>query len=43
MLRKGHYNNPDATAQAIDPDGWLHSGDLGIMDEAGHVTITGQS
>jgi fatty-acyl-CoA synthase len=41
-VMKGYYNNPDATAQAIDPDGWLHSGDLGTMDEAGYVTITGR-
>lgn len=41
-VMKGYFNNPDATAQAIDPDGWLHSGDLGTMDKDGYVTITGR-
>jgi fatty-acyl-CoA synthase len=41
-IMKGYYNNPDATAQAIDQDNWLHSGDLGIMDEQGNLSITGR-
>lgn len=41
-IMKGYYNNPKATAEAIDPDGWLHSGDLGVMDEAGNLSITGR-
>ncbi|MEW6442953.1 MAG: AMP-binding protein [bacterium] len=37
-----YYNNPAATEEAIDPKRWLHSGDLGTMDEAGYVKITGR-
>lgn len=39
----GYYKNPEATAQAIDKDGWLHTGDLGIIDEKGNVFIKGRS
>ncbi|MCD6388070.1 MAG: AMP-binding protein, partial [Desulfobulbaceae bacterium] len=41
-IMKGYYNDPDATGEAIDEDGWLHSGDLGVMDEEGYVSITGR-
>lgn len=39
----GYYNNPEATAQVIDKDGWLHTGDLGVMDSEGNVFIKGRS
>ncbi|MEN4825406.1 AMP-binding protein [Pseudomonas sp. P39-UII1] len=39
----GYWNNPQATADAIDPAGWMHSGDLAVMDEHGHVRIVGRN
>ena len=38
----GYNDNPDATAETIDADGWLHTGDLGRMDARGYVKITGR-
>jgi len=42
MKMKCYYNNPNATKQVIDKDGWLHSGDLGTMDEEGYVRMAGR-
>ncbi len=36
----GYFEDPEATATAIDAEGWLHTGDVGVMDDAGNVTIT---
>jgi fatty-acyl-CoA synthase len=37
----GYWNQPDKTAEAI-VDGWMHTGDLAVMDEDGYVQITGR-
>ncbi len=41
-VMRGYYNNPEATAEVIDEAGFLHSGDLGMMDENGYYHITGR-
>ncbi|UQB79569.1 AMP-binding protein [Pseudomonas shirazica] len=39
----GYWNNPKATAESIDEEGWMHTGDLAVMDEHGYVRIVGRS
>ena len=39
---KGYYNMPEQTAKAVDQDGWLHTGDLGVKDEAGRLRFDGR-
>ena len=39
-VMQGYFENPDATAETIDAEGWLHTGDVGVMDDRGYLRIT---
>lgn len=39
IVMLGYYNDPDATAEAIEPDGWLHTGDIAVRDSTGHFFV----
>lgn len=42
LLTRGYFDMPDKTAETIDADGWLHSGDLAVVEKTGHLQIVGR-
>ncbi len=42
LVMRGYWNDPEATAKAVDAAGWMHTGDLGVMDDGGYVSIVGR-
>jgi fatty-acyl-CoA synthase len=42
LVMRGYWENPDATASAVDSEGWMHTGDLGVMDGDGYLNIVGR-
>jgi fatty-acyl-CoA synthase len=41
-LMRGYYDKPDATAAAVDPEGWMHTGDMGLLRADGHLRFMGR-
>lgn len=42
LTMQGYYKQPELTAKTLDAEGWIHTGDLGILDEAGNITLKGR-
>lgn len=42
LVMQGYYGQPQQTASVLDEEGWLHTGDLGVLDEAGNITLAGR-